>query len=55
MLRCKLRAIRTSPTGRILLDSFFREFPLLAVEWLAVFYVQEVRVHRLPPQVDVIN
>lgn len=30
-------------------------FPLLSVEWLDVFYLQEVRVHRLPPRVDFID
>jgi hypothetical protein len=30
-------------------------FPLLSVEWLDVCYLQEVRVHRLPPRVDVID
>ena len=30
-------------------------FPLLSVEWLDVFYIQEVRVHRLPARTDVID
>jgi len=30
-------------------------FPMLSVEWLDLFCLQEIRVHRLPPQVDVID
>jgi hypothetical protein len=30
-------------------------FPLLSVEWLDLFCLQEIRVHRLPPRVDVID
>jgi hypothetical protein len=30
-------------------------FPLLAVEWLDVAYLQEAREHRLPPRIHVID
>ena len=30
-------------------------FPMLSVEWLDIYHIQEVRVHRLPARTDIID
>ena len=51
----RYKCIDGPPSGWDVEWFYHLPFPLLSVEWLDIAHLQEVREHRLPPQVSVID
>jgi hypothetical protein len=51
--RCK--CIDGTPSGWDAEWCYHLPFPLLSIEWLDIAHLQEVREHRLPPRVSIID
>jgi hypothetical protein len=35
--------------------SYHLPFPMLSIEWLDIHFAQEVRAHRLPPRIEIVD